>query len=75
MCGEGNRNDRGGCWVPHLLATLLFTQPNVKLHRLHDAATRAITECCVKLSALDALLLSAMQGDALQVRHLLPMQC
>ncbi|XP_018025143.1 nuclear pore complex protein Nup85 isoform X1 [Hyalella azteca] len=67
MCGEGNRNDRGGCWVPHLLATLLFTQPNVKLHRLHDAATRAITECCVKLSALDALLLSAMQGDALQV--------
>ncbi|KAF2361424.1 Nucleoporin Nup85-like [Trinorchestia longiramus] len=57
----------GGSWVPHLLASLLFTQPNITLHRLHDAATRAVAECRANLSDLDNILLTAMQGDSLQV--------
>lgn len=57
----------GGSWVPHLVATLLYTQPNIKLHRLHGAALRAIADCRDKLSALDSLLLAAIEGDAMQV--------
>ena len=53
--------------MPHMVASLLFNAPDIKLHRLHSAATQAIAETKAMLSALDQLMLSAMEGDALQV--------
>ena len=57
----------GGVWVAHMVATLLYTAPNIKLHRLHSAALSAIAECNASLSALDELMLACMEGDALRV--------
>lgn len=55
------------CWVPHLVATLLYTAPNTKLHRLHAAASHAIAATGARLGQLDMLMLAAMEGDAKKV--------
>lgn len=73
LCGDQSSilscNISSNSWVSHLVATLLYTAPDIKLHRLHAAACQAVAATGDRLSALDTLLLAAMEGDAKQVRH------